>query len=81
MFGNGGMVPLALSFAGGGKAASVGLDVFDSAALDGIGLAAVVFFRLELGPKRIVEAVDHIEHGASHRDLDYLGVSPETATP
>jgi hypothetical protein len=39
-----------LRFTCRGKTSGVGLDVFDRAALDGVGLPAVVFLRLELGP-------------------------------
>src|SRR5271169_649362 len=35
----------------------------------------IVFFGFDLGPKRVVEAVDHIEHRRGHGDLDNLGVA------
>src|SRR6516225_6472932 len=70
-------LPLALRLAGGGKAASEALNIGDGDAFDGVALAAVVFLCFKLGPKRVVEAVDHVEHRRRQSNLNNLSVAEQ----
>ena len=57
---------IALRLSGPSEAASVCLHIVDRQVFHCIPLFLIVFGRFQFGPERVVEPVDHVEHGASH---------------